>query len=61
MATISSLGSGSGIDLNGLLTSLMQAEQLPLTALQRKEASYLAKISAFGSLKGTLASLQTEQ
>ena len=34
MATISSLGSGSGLDLSGLLKSLMQAEQRPLTALQ---------------------------
>ena len=58
MATISSLGSGSGLDLSGLLTSLMQAEQLPLTALQKKEASYQARISAFGSLKGSLSTLQ---
>lgn len=59
MATISSLGTGSGLDLNGLLTSLMQAEQAPLTALQTKEASYQAKFSAFGSLKGALSSLQS--
>lgn len=56
---ITSLGSGSGLDLNGLLTSLMQAEQLPLTLLQKKEASYQARISAYGSLKGVLSSLQT--
>ncbi len=59
MATISSLGSGSGLDLNGLLTSLMQAEQRPLTALQTKEASYQARISAYGSLNGALSALQT--
>ena len=59
MATISSLGSGSGLDLNGLLTNLMQSEQAPLIALQKKEASYQAKISAFGSLKGALSALQT--
>ena len=56
---ISSLGSGSGLDLNGLLTSLMKAEQLPLTVLQKREASYQARISAYGSLKGVLSSLQT--
>ena len=55
MATISSLGSGSGLDLSGLLTSLMQAEQAPLTALQKKEASYQAKISAYGSLQSALS------
>lgn len=56
---VSSLGVGSGLDLNGLLTSLMQAEQQPLIALQTKEASYQARISALGSLKGALSSLQT--
>lgn len=59
MATISSLGSGSGLDLSGLLTSLMQAEQAPLTALQKKEASYQAKISAYGSLQSALSTLQS--
>lgn len=56
---ISSLGVGSGLDLSGLLTNLMQAEQQPLVALQRKEASYQARISALGSLKGALSALQT--
>lgn len=59
MASVSSLGSGSGLDLSGLLTSLMQAEQRPLTLLQQKEASYQARISAYGSLKSALSSLQT--
>lgn len=56
---ISSLGVGSGLDLNGILTSLMQVEQQPLLALQTKEASYQARISALGTLKGALSSLQT--
>ena len=56
---ISSLGAGSGLDLNGILTSLMQVEQQPLLALQTKEASYQARISALGTLKGALSSLQT--
>lgn len=59
MATISSLGSGSGLDLNGLLTSLMTAEQQPLLALKTKEASYQSRISALGSLKGALSAVQT--
>ena len=56
---ISSLGVGSGLDLNGILSSLMQVEQQPLLALQKKEASYQARISALGTLKGALSSLQT--
>ncbi len=58
MASVTSLGSGSGLDLNGLLSSLMAAEQRPLQALQVKEASYQATISAYGSLKGALSALQ---
>jgi len=56
---ISSLGAGSGLDLNSLLTNLMQAEQAPLVALQSQEASYQSRISALGSLKGVLSTLQT--
>jgi len=59
MASVSSLGSGSGLDLSGLLTQLMTAEQIPLTALQKKEASYQANISAFGTLSSALSSLQS--
>lgn len=59
MASVSSLGVGSGLDLSGLLTKLMQAEQQPLVALQTQEASYQARISALGTLKGSLSSLQT--
>lgn len=59
MATISSLGTGSGLDLNGLLTKLMAVEQIPLTNLDTKEASYQAKLSAYGSLKGAVSSLQS--
>lgn len=56
---ISSLGAGSGLDLSGILTKLMQVEQQPLIALQNKEASYLSRISALGTLKSSLSSLQT--
>lgn len=59
MATLSSLGIGSGLDLNGILTSLMQIEQQPLLALQKKEASYQSRISALGSLNSALSTLQT--
>lgn len=56
---ISSLGAGSGLDLNSILTSLMQVEQQPLLALRTKEASFQARISSLGTLKGALSSLQT--
>jgi flagellar hook-associated protein 2 len=59
MATISSLGVGSGLDLEGMVTKLMAVESQPLTTFDTKEASFQSKISALGSLKGALASLQT--
>lgn len=59
MAGISSPGLGSGLDINGLVTKLMALEQQPLKVLAQKEASYQAKLSAFGSLKGALSALQT--
>lgn len=59
MATTSSLGVGSGLDLNGLLTKLMQAEQQPLTLMSRQNDSYKTKISAYGTVSSKLSSLQT--
>jgi len=59
MATITSLGVGSGLDLESLVTKLMTAESASLTVLQRKETSYNSKISALGTLKSKLSALQT--
>ncbi len=59
MATLSSPGLGSGLDINGLVSKLMAVEQRPLLVLNQKEASFQAKISALGSLKGSLSALQT--
>jgi flagellar hook-associated protein 2 len=57
--SISSPGIGSGLDIAGIINKLMQVEQQPLIALSQKEASYQAKISAFGSLQSALSSLQS--
>ncbi|CAI0716711.1 flagellar filament capping protein FliD [Serratia entomophila] len=54
MATISSLGLGSGLDLNGLLDKLTKAEQQRLTPYTSKQSSYNAQITAYGTLKGSL-------
>ncbi|HJV52668.1 MAG TPA: flagellar filament capping protein FliD [Noviherbaspirillum sp.] len=56
---ISSPGIGSNLDINGIISKLMQAESQPLVALQKKEASYQAKLSAFGTLSGSLGGLQS--
>jgi flagellar hook-associated protein 2 len=52
---IGSLGVGSGLDLESLVTKLIQSEGQPrLANLARREAKAQAGISAFGSLKSGL-------
>lgn len=59
MATITAAGVGSGIDIESLITSLMTAEQTPLTALSTKETKLQTKISQIGQFKSLVSSLQT--
>ncbi|WP_265553846.1 flagellar filament capping protein FliD [Serratia grimesii] len=54
MASISSLGLGSGLDLNGLLDKLTKAEQQRLTPYTTKQSSYNSQITAYGTLKSSL-------
>lgn len=56
---ISSSGLGSNLDVNSIVTQLMQLERRPQTLIDRKEVGYQAKLSAFGTLKGALSGLQT--
>lgn len=59
MATITATGTGSGLDINGMVSKLMAVEALPLQHLSVKEAGYQGQITALGSLKGALSSFQT--
>lgn len=54
MASISSLGIGSGLDLNGLLDKLSKAEQQRLTPYTTQQTSYNAQLTAYGTLKSSL-------
>lgn len=56
---LSASGLGSGLDINSLVSQLMAVERQPLTSMARKEASFQAKLSAFGQVKGSLSALQT--
>ena len=56
---ISSPGIGSNLDVNSIVSQLMAVEAQPLNTLAKKEAAYLAKVSAFGTLNGALTSFQT--
>lgn len=59
MATITSLGIGSGLDLNGLLDQLRAAEQQKLVPIQAQKQQQQAKISAYGQLTSSLSQFQT--
>ncbi|MCY1165879.1 MAG: flagellar filament capping protein FliD [Pseudomonadota bacterium] len=59
MASISSLGVGSKLDLSGLLKDLENTERQPLLALKAQAASYTTKLSAYGKLQDSLAALKT--
>ena len=56
---ISSAGIGSSLDVNSIISQLMAVERKPMTALDTKETSYQAKLSAYGSLQGALGAFQS--
>ncbi len=58
MATISAAGIGSGLDIESIITSLMQVEQIPLQNLQAKAGELLTQVSAYGTLRSHLATFQ---
>jgi flagellar hook-associated protein 2 len=59
MATITSLGVGTGLDLENIVSSLMEIERQPLARLQSKESIINAQISAYGAFKSKLADFQS--
>lgn len=59
MATVSSLGIGSNLDLTSLLANIKSGEQAPLVALQQQQKSYTAKLTAYGQLSSALSALQS--
>lgn len=57
--TISSLGVGSGLDVNGIITKLMAVEQQPLTALQTADTGLKTQLSSYGQMQSLVSTLQT--
>ncbi|MFG6665846.1 flagellar filament capping protein FliD [Halomonas sp. HNIBRBA4712] len=58
MASISSLGIGSGLDLNGLLDQLQTAERAKLQPIAEQVQSANATVSAYGTLKSAVSTFQ---
>ncbi|AYN26597.1 flagellar filament capping protein FliD [Buttiauxella sp. 3AFRM03] len=59
MASISTLGIGSGLDLSSILDSLQAAQKATLTPISKQQSSFTAKLSGYGTLKSALVSFQT--
>jgi flagellar hook-associated protein 2 len=58
MASIGSLGVGSGIDLNSILSQLMEVQRRPLYDVQAQQKTIKSQISDYGTLKSTVSVFQ---
>jgi flagellar hook-associated protein 2 len=58
MATITSLGVGSGLDVESIVTQLMAIERRPVTQLQKEATSLQTRLSTYGKLQSSLAALR---
>lgn len=56
---LTAAGIGSGLDVDNIVSQLMEIERQPLVALQQKQTQLDAQVSAFGTLKSALATFQT--
>lgn len=56
---ITSAGLGSGLDIEGIITKLMGVEAQPLKLMATREASYQAKLTAFGTFKGAVSAFKS--
>jgi len=57
---LTSTGIGSGLDIDGLVTQLIQAEGAgPKLRLDKREANFQADLSAFGQLKSALSDFKS--
>lgn len=57
MATISSPGIGSGLDVQSIVSQLVQLEKAPLTQLKTQATSLQTKMSSYGTIKSQVAAL----
>lgn len=59
MSTLSSLGIGSGLDINGIVNKLMSVESQPLFDLQSQAQKIQTQASLLGQVKSAYAQLQS--
>lgn len=56
--TMASPGVGSGLNVQSIVSQLMQVASQPLNQLAAQEASYQAELTAYGTLSGALSTFQ---
>lgn len=56
---LSTTGIGSGLNVESIVTSLMNVERKPLNAVATEKTAYQSQISAYGTLKSALSAFQT--
>lgn len=56
---ITSAGVGSGLDVEGIVSKLLQIESRQLNSLESKKSNYQAQLSAYGKLNSAVSSFQT--
>ena len=59
MATFTSLGVGSGLDLNTIVTKLVALERQPLGSMQSKANQLQTQVSSFGQISSLMSGMQT--
>lgn len=57
MATISSIGIGSGLDVNSIVTQLVALEKAPLKTLEAKATNVQSQITAFAQIQSQFSAL----
>jgi flagellar hook-associated protein 2 len=57
MATISSPGIGSGLDVQSIVSQLVAIEKAPLTQLQKQVSTFQSKLSSYGTIKSQVSTL----
>ena len=58
MASISSIGIGSGLDIESMITQLVAAERAPVTKLQKEATTLQTQLSSYGKLQSGMATLR---
>jgi flagellar hook-associated protein 2 len=58
MAAFTSLGIGSGVDLNSMVTQLVALERKPLDQMKTDASRLQTQVSSFGKIQGLLGTLQ---